>query len=146
MADWHRSSGGAVPPNAVAGGNDVNGEPIYVGRAHESGDHIPGKIVPSHGVCYVAYGGEERAHRTYEYLVSPAYGSLNWLSAADGQIPSGAIHGGRTSSGEPLFIGRAYYEGSWVIGKVQQSHQVLYVPFGGSEVAISDYEVLCASY
>jgi hypothetical protein len=94
----------------------------------------------------VAYGGEEKAHRTYEYLVQPHYGALRWLSAHGGAIPSGAVHGGRCSSGEPLFIGRAFYEGSWVIGKVQHSHNVLYVPFGGNEVAISDYEVLCVAY
>ncbi len=110
MAQWETASNGYVPPNVVAGGNNVNGETIYVGRAHDSGDLIPGKIVPSHGVCYIAYGGQERAHRTYEYLVSPSYGSLRWIRAADGQIPSGAVHGGRASSGEPLFIGRAYYE------------------------------------
>ena len=146
MADWHRSSSGIVPPNAVAGGVDVSGETIYVGRAWEEGDSIPGKIVPSHGVCYVPFAGDERAHRTYEYLVAPAYGNLVWIAAADGQVPSGAVHGGRISTGEPLFIGRAYYEGSWVIGKVHPTHQVLYVPFGGKEVAISDYEVLCSQY
>ncbi len=68
------------------------------------------ETVPSHEVCYIVFGGQERAHRTYEYLVSPSYGSLRWVSAADGQIPSGAVHGGRASSDEPLFIGRAYYE------------------------------------
>jgi len=146
MAEWHSSAGGYVPPNAVEGGSDVNGEPIYVGRANDSGDLIPGKIVPSHGVCYIAYGGEERPHRTYEYLVQPHYGALRWVTAHNGAIPSGAVHGGRTSSGEPLFIGRAFHEGSWVIGKIQMSHNVLYVPFAGNEVAISDYEVLCVGY
>ncbi|XP_054155092.1 uncharacterized protein LOC128953615 [Oppia nitens] len=146
MGEWHPYSGGNVPGNAVAGGNDTNGETIFVGRAHESGDLIPGKIVPSHGVCYVPYDGQERAHRTYEYLVAPSYGSLVWRSAGNGGIPSGAVHGGRMSSGEPLFIGRAYHEGSWVIGKVQQSHQVLYVPYGGNEIAIHSYEVLVEQY
>jgi hypothetical protein len=28
--------------NAVAGGNDVNGETIYVGRVHDSRDLVPG--------------------------------------------------------------------------------------------------------
>ena len=42
--------------------------------------------------------------------------------------------------------GRAYYEGSWVIGKVHQTHRVLYVPFAGRESALSDYEVLVIRY
>jgi len=146
MAEWRIASDGRVPPNAVAGGSDVNGETIYVGRARDSHDTVPGKIVPSHGVCYIPYAGEERAHRTYEYLVTPAYGSLTWRSSADGAVPPGSVHGGTTSSGEPLYVGRAYYEGSWIIGKVQPSHKVLYVPFDGKEVAISDYDVLCAEY
>jgi len=146
MGEWRPISGGYVPTDAVEGGNDVNGEPIYVGRAHESGDLIPGKIVPSHGVCYVAYSGRENAHSNYEYLVRPSYGSYAWHRAADGVIPSGAINGGRTSSGEPLFIGRAFYEGSWVLGKVHQAHNTLYVPFAGNEVAINEYEVLCIHY
>ena len=45
-----------------------------------------------------------------------------------------------------LSAGRAYYEGSWVIGKVHQTHRVLYVPFAGRESALSDYEVLVIRY
>jgi hypothetical protein len=110
MTEWKTASGGYVPPNAVAGGRDINGETIYVGRAPDSGELIPGKIVPSCGVCYVAYTGKELAHRSYEYLVTPTYGSLRWVSASNGQIPSGAVLGGHISCGEPLFVGRAYYE------------------------------------
>lgn len=146
MAEWRSASGGFVPSDAVPGGHDVNGELIYVGRAYDNGDLIPGKIVPSHGVLYVPYGGEEHSHSNYEYLVRPTYGSLDWVPAADGVIPSGAVLAGNTSAGEGLFVGRANYEGSWVIGKVQRSHQVLYVPFGGKEVAISDYELLVINY
>src|SRR5699024_3003848 len=62
MAEWRHASNGFVPGDAVEGGVDVNGEMLYVGRANDSGDMIPGKIVPSHGVLYVPYGGEEKAH------------------------------------------------------------------------------------
>ncbi|XP_017462875.1 PREDICTED: natterin-3-like [Rhagoletis zephyria] len=146
MAEWRHASYGFVPDDAVAGGHDVNGETIYVGRCHMDGDLVPGKIVPSHGVVYVPISGEEKNSSTYEYLVRPNYGSLEWVPSADGVIPSGAVNGGHTSSQEPLFIGRAYYEGSWVIGKVHQTHRVLYVPFAGRESALSDYEVLVIRY
>lgn len=145
-AEWHYAHDGQVPYNAVEGGNDVNGEPIYVGRAHESGDVIPGKIVPSHGCCYVPYGGREISHDSYEYLVRPEYGHIEWRRAYDGLIPDGGLPAGHTSEGEPLFVGRAYHEGSWVVGKVQRSHGVLYVPFGGDEIPIHDYELLCIVY
>ncbi len=63
------------------------------------------QIVPSHGVVYVPISGEEKNSSTYEYLVRPNYGSLEWVPSADGVIPSGAVNGGHTSSQEPLFIG-----------------------------------------
>lgn len=146
MAEWRHASHGFVPRDAIAGGNDVNGEPIYVGRAFEDNDTIPGKIVPSHQCIYVPYAGSEKRHDQYEYLVRPAYGSIDWVPAHDGLIPSGAVMGGRTSNGETLYIGRAYHQGSWVIGKVHSSHRVLYIPFGGDEISISDYEVLVQTY
>ena len=70
--------------------------------------------------------------------------SLVWINASNGDIPSGAVEGGRQSNGEVLYIGRAQYMGSLAIGKVHRSHRVLYVSFGGNEVPISQYEVLCA--
>ena len=146
MAEWRHASNGFVPGDAVEGGVDVNGEMLYVGRANDCGDMIPGKIVPSHGVLYVPYGGEEKAHNSYEYLVRPAYGSLDWIPSEDGNIPEGAVLAGNTSDGEPLFVGRAYYENSWVIGKVHKSHKVLYIPFAGREISISDYELLVIRY
>ncbi|KAJ6225050.1 hypothetical protein RDWZM_003595 [Blomia tropicalis] len=146
MVEWQRGSNGFVSDDAVIGGNDVNGERIFVGRVHHGGDLIPGKIVPSHGVLYVPYAGDEHSHREYEFLVKPNYGDYMWTNTADGDVPGNAVMGGNTSDGENLFIGRAFYEGSWVVGKVHPSHRVLYVPFGGKEVSISDYEILCVRY
>ena len=63
-ASWVQGQGGEVPPNAVKGGHDS--EDLYVGRARHEGALIPGKIVPSHGVCYVAWGGVEHGKNEYE--------------------------------------------------------------------------------
>ena len=42
---WHQCYSGSVPHVApVLGGNDINGEPLYVGRAIQEGDCIPGKV------------------------------------------------------------------------------------------------------
>lgn len=65
-ASWVDARGGEIPPNAVPGGFD--NEQLYVGRASHEGALIPGKIVPSHGVCYIAWGGQE--HGKEEYQVS----------------------------------------------------------------------------
>lgn len=50
---------------------------------------------------------------------------------------------GETSGGEPLFVGRARHEGTVTLGKVQPSHGVCYIPYGGQEVAYDNYEILC---
>jgi len=144
IVHWEVASGGWVPHGkAVAGGHDVNGEKIYVGRAHCGGDVIPGKIVPSHHTCYVPFAQKENPVRDYQVLCTTHDAELQWLPASGGQVPTGAIEGGRTNSGEKLFIGRTHHQGSHVVGKVHPSHKVIYIPFGGNEVSKPDYEVLC---
>lgn len=50
--------------------------------------------------------------------------------------------GGETADGEPLFVGRAHHDGGLQLGKVQPSHGVCYIPYGGQEIAYNSYEVL----
>lgn len=113
---WIPSSNGQVPPNAVSGGQD--GEALYVGRARHEGSLLPGKLVPSHGVCYVSWGGAEHPHNEYEVLCGC---NPSWVPSSGGNIPGNAIPAGESEDGEPLFIGRASHEGTLTIGKVQVS-------------------------
>jgi hypothetical protein len=42
---WHQCYSGSLPSNnPVLGGNDVNGESLFVGRAIQDNDTIPGKV------------------------------------------------------------------------------------------------------
>lgn len=43
----------------VHAGQDVDGAPIYVGRAYHDGDQVPAKVIPSKNVAYIPYGGTE---------------------------------------------------------------------------------------
>uniref|UniRef100_T1IXB6 Uncharacterized protein n=1 Tax=Strigamia maritima TaxID=126957 RepID=T1IXB6_STRMM len=138
---WEHSNDGGVPDNAVQAGWDVS-DTIYVGRAHHEGEVIPGKVVPSHGCCYVAFGGEEHKKSQYEVLCNPCNCSLEWVGASDGAVPNGALQGGVTDDGENLFIGRTQHEGTLTVGKVHPSHGCLYIPFGGGEHNYEHYEVL----
>jgi len=142
FGEWKDGSGGSVPHRAVAGGVDESGETLYVARANQDGDYVCGKLVPSHGVCYVAYGGKEHSHSDYQVLCNESDSDMDWISSSDGNVPSGAVQGGADSSGEKLFIGRAWHDGSLTIGKIHKSHGVCYVPFGGEEHRHSDYEAL----
>ena len=64
-ATWVDANHGVVPPGAVPAGFD-NGEQLYVGRARHAGDIIPGKVVPSHQVCYLPWGGLEQSKTEYQ--------------------------------------------------------------------------------
>lgn len=134
---WVDASSGAVPPNALEGGED--GEPLFVGRAEHEGALIPGKIKSSHGVCYIPWGGLEHSKANYQVLCST---DAKWMPASNKDIPPTAIPGGQTETGEVLFVGRVNYEGTLTIGKVQPSHGCIYIPFGGMELSFNDYEVL----
>ena len=134
---WVPSQAGVVPPNAVMGGFD--NENLYVGRAQHEGAVIPGKIVSSHGVCYIPWGGAEHGHPDYEVLTGS---NLQWVPAQDGEVPPTAVIGGTTEDGETLYIGRAQHEGTNTVGKVQPSHKVCYISYAGQELGYPEYEIL----
>jgi len=133
------SSHSGVVPNAVYAGNDVDGAPIYVGRAYHEGDLIPVKIIPSKNAAYVSHGGQEIPVHQFETLTGHGF---NWVGSGNGHVPDGAVASGTQSNGETVFIGRAHFQGSLTPGKVHRSHGCLYIPFGGAEHSIPQYEVL----
>jgi len=111
LAEWISMADGQVPHNAVVGGYDISGENLYIGRSSHEDEIIPGKVVPSHGTCYVPYGGVEHIKHNYQVLVHSSTGTdFVWLEASHGEIPSGAIQGGVSGNGERLFIGRVEHE------------------------------------
>lgn len=138
-AVWVGANGSDIPAGAFVGGQD-NGEGLIVGRAHHEGALIPGKVVPSHGVCYVAWGGGEHGKGDYEVLV----GSATWVQGTGSNIPPTALPAGESEDGEPLFVGRAQHEGTITIGKVQPSHGVCYISYAGQELGFAEYEILVA--
>ncbi|XP_012254218.2 uncharacterized protein LOC105685009 [Athalia rosae] len=129
----------ATLPGMICAGRDLDGANLVVGRATHLGDVLPAKAKPEHGVAYVAYDGIEHEKRSFEILM-PA--DFHWVVSRNGQVPHGAVESGRTNSGEILYVGRGFQQGAPTIGKVHPSHGCLYVPFGGREIAMREYEVL----
>ncbi|XP_006621855.1 uncharacterized protein LOC102675334 isoform X1 [Apis dorsata] len=136
---WCEASGGIIPPSAVQGGKDIDGNDLYVGRAYHEGALLPGKVKLGDTICYVAWGGEEHLKNDYQVLCdcNPV-----WVPTTGNNIPHNAIPGGETEDGEPLYVGRVQHEGSITIGKVQPSHSVCYIPYGGVEIAYPEYEIM----
>lgn len=128
---------------AVVGGHEGwDGSPLWVIRAWHNGDLMPGKLSVRHCAASVVYDGKEVSVQNIEVLCARPE-NLRWVPASNGSAPPGAIPGGRTSSGETLYIGRARYQLSVTPGKVHPSHHSCYIGFAGSEVAIKMYDVLC---
>lgn len=65
---WIDASNGEIPSGAVQGGADD--EPLYVGRANHEDEVLPGKVKPSHSVCYISHGGKEQGKSDYQVKFS----------------------------------------------------------------------------
>lgn len=126
----------------VAGREGWDGSPLWVIRAWHNDDLIPGKFSIRHNSASVTYNMKEVPVQNIEVLIAKP-GSLRWIPASRGNVPPGAIPGGKTSSGETLYVGRAKYQLSITPGKVHASHNCCYIPFAGSEVSQQHYDVLC---
>lgn len=138
-AVWIAVSDGTVPDDAVCGGSDHDCD-LIVARALHEGELLPGKFVPTHGVCYVSWGGEEHRKDEFEVLCGC---KPNWVHVNEGvEIPLEALPGGRTIDGETLYIGRVEHEGTVTLGKVHPSHNTCYIPYGGAELGFPEYEIL----
>ncbi|CAO1428337.1 unnamed protein product [Diamesa hyperborea] len=139
---WEPSSVHSPPPfNAVSAGHDSDGTPIFVGRALEGFTTIPAKVMPSKQACYVSFNGQEIFKPSFEYLVGEGF---EWVGSSSGHVPDNAVLSGNEQTGEPLYVGRAHHDGSLTPGKIHQSHQCIYIAYGGMEIAIRDYDVLIA--
>ncbi|CAH1117733.1 unnamed protein product [Phaedon cochleariae] len=135
--DAHAHAG--IPSTTIHGGYDIDGAQIFVGRAFHEGDWLPAKVIPSKNVAYVAYGGEEHGKSQFQVLCEQRF---DWVPSSNGNIPYGAVEGGRTSDGEPLYIGRVHHMGSHTVGKIHPSHRTCYIPFDGKEIGYPHYEIL----
>lgn len=66
---------------------------------------------------------------------------FKWIQASDGFVPENAVVGGRSMSGEKLFVGRTIHSGFNVPGKICKRSKCIYVAYGG-EFSHKEYEVL----
>ncbi|XP_072950038.1 uncharacterized protein [Epargyreus clarus] len=128
----------------VAGYEGHDGSPLWVIRAKFGSDLIPGKLAIKHRSAYVPWGGKENPVSSIEVCCARP-DQVRWVPTKDNAIPQNAVVGGHTSSGEPLYVGRAKEQGSLTPGKVHPSHKVMYISFAGQEIAHQVYEILCSA-
>uniref|UniRef100_A0A1A9UST0 DUF3421 domain-containing protein n=1 Tax=Glossina austeni TaxID=7395 RepID=A0A1A9UST0_GLOAU len=137
---WVASSGHKMVVGSVLAGEDADGDAIYVGRAYHENNLLPAKVIPSKGCAFISYGGQEYIKYKFEILAGNGY---KWRATdCKNCLPAGSVVCGRTAEGDPLYIGRGYWGGSLIPGRVHRSHSCLYIPFEGQEVRIQTFRVL----
>lgn len=69
---WVQTWEDRIPVGAFPGGYSENHhETLYIGRVEHEGHLIPGKVQPSHKVCYFSFEGREIGKKSYEILIDP---------------------------------------------------------------------------
>lgn len=56
---WVKASGGDVPANAIVGGHEADGSPLYIGQVKYMGGKHIGKVSLGLGGCNFSWGGKE---------------------------------------------------------------------------------------
>lgn len=92
-ASWVAASGGVVPPDSLAGGSYLDSL-SFICRAKHGEAYLPGQLVVSTGLCYVADGTAAIGYSSYEVLTYiPDDVSLGFRTTATtiGAIPTNSM-------------------------------------------------------
>jgi hypothetical protein len=108
--------------------------------AHGGGVHT-GKMCPKFGGCHYGYGGREVCGKEYELLVIKN-AAFEWVAAANGQVPAGAVEGGNEPDGTPIYVARAPMGGGMHVGKLREVFGGCNISFAGEEICAKEYQVL----
>lgn len=63
-----------------------------------------------------------------------------WVSASNGNVPSGSLISGHEANGQKLYACRAKYKGGVHAGKVRSAFGGCNIGWGGKEIAVKQYE------
>ena len=119
--------------DAIVLGKDVDGSPLQPCLASEPGypGQHPGKTRPDWGHCSFGYGGRE--------VFTTSYATLRptWTRSREAGMTFG-----HEANGTPQAFCRGPYAGGLQVGKKIAGDDGCYVPYGGQEIRLTDYEVL----
>ncbi|KAJ1852430.1 hypothetical protein LPJ73_002831 [Coemansia sp. RSA 2703] len=143
---WVSASNGNIPPQAVQGGVEKDGTPLFVARAMYKGGLHPGKAGPhiQDGGCAIGWGHKEVNVSEYQVLCGDA-SQLRWVNQNKELVIQGfkPVDAGHEETGEPLYIAKTLYEGSQQLGKCAPhiKHGMSF-PYGHKERTTDKYMVL----
>lgn len=143
---WVLTEGKNIPSGAIVGGEE-RGVNLYICRAFYDGAIIPGKAAPGMKLGGVlGYCDEEIDVPKYEVLIGDMRG-LRWVQAHGRldlrNLGAKPVEGGRENDGTHLYIAQAPHKGATHPGKASDKLDGAYIPYGGGEKRVDNYQVLC---
>ena len=140
VPDWARLSDPDALSQAFRSGAGANNAALVPLRAAHGGGLHPGKFNTGNQQGYIPYGGKEITVGIPESEIF--IGSGTWVPSR-GTLPPGAIPAGYDDDGSILYMIKAKQAGADALGKYSARRNQAYVPWGGKEVTVTSFEVLC---
>ncbi|KAJ3015745.1 UNVERIFIED_CONTAM: hypothetical protein HDU68_012583 [Siphonaria sp. JEL0065] len=154
-AEWVKMPpSGGIPPDAEAVGEDIDGQSLYIARVKIGGAYYLGKIGHSWKYPHVTYFNREVPIRFGHEVLKSVQG-MHWEDAENGHVPISAVKAGMEEDGSFLHIARGVVGGNAGVlgvgkkegrvspGMVAAHLKAAKIPFGGQEVSLKKYQVLC---
>ncbi len=138
---WIPTTGNAIPDNGIVGGEEP-GRQLYICRASYMNQLAAGKAAQDFNGCYISWRSGEYILQNHEVLSGDA-NLLKWVpSSLDTfmQVPDPYFAGAQ--GGLNIYICRAYHEGGWHPGYLQQGSGGCSIGYGGGELKKADFDVL----
>ncbi|KAF5389477.1 hypothetical protein D9757_004348 [Collybiopsis confluens] len=148
-AQWILNRGKDIPANAIVVGPEHDWM-LWICRAYIDGTLQIGKAsnVFQKGAV-IGYEGKEHQIDTYEILVGDMHG-LQWVDASGHlnveNLGLRPVEGGRDKDGSPLYIAEAPHNGATHPGVASPKLDGALIPYGGKQVQVHNYRILCYNY
>ncbi|KAI8609805.1 hypothetical protein BC830DRAFT_1148817 [Chytriomyces sp. MP71] len=143
-----------IPEGAQPAGEDVNGKKLFIARVKIGSAYYLGKIREDWSFPLVTYY-EREVPINFGHEVLANLTGMKWVDASHGDVPGGAVKAGIEEDGSYLYISRAIVgdshgilgvgkkAGAYAPGTVAKHLKNARIPFGGKEVKVEHYQVLC---
>jgi hypothetical protein len=150
QGEWKKlERSGAFPENAIVGGAEADGTPLYIIRGRIGSLQVPGKYNRNSRLAYVPWNGMEETVESIEILVrsaqSVAPAVVEWVNTDVTDSAARARPAGKSPDGSPSFLIRALFQGSLIPGKFNPKAKTAYVPWGGKENPVRNFELYVGS-
>jgi hypothetical protein len=141
VPDWMGANDPGALEQAFQAGVDSDGTALGLLRFPQGRSLQPGKVRLGDGQGYISGDGREIPVGGEGAQLFVGKGA--WVQPVRAAAPDGAIPAGWDDDGNPLFMIRAKVSGADVPGKYNEKRNEALVPYGGKELQVTSFEVLC---